>query len=146
MVGQWWGMPGSAVPRITTFRLFLALVLMFNLTEVCFKYGDVPVAFLNALVDEDIFVLRAPACMNLAPGFVLQLIKAVYGIKQAPYLWNEEINRSLLEVGLLRSILDPCLYFRISESLVTILIIYVDDICLASNDRTLAAKIEKDVA
>jgi hypothetical protein len=68
---------------------------------------DFKTAFLNALVKEHIYV-RAPDGMDIQDGYVLKLNKALYGIKQAPREWHEEIDRYLRLIGYSPCRKDSC--------------------------------------
>ena len=43
---------------------------------------------------------------------VLRLIKALYGIKQAPREWHEEIDRYIKSLGYRPCVKDTCLYYK----------------------------------
>jgi hypothetical protein len=103
--------------RGTTIKLLFALAASLGV-EVC--TSDVSTAFLYADVDYDIYC-RAPKGVNVPAGHCLLLLKSVYGIKQAPMLWNQHVNGTLekftwtLPDGTVapmhRSEVDPCLYW-----------------------------------
>lgn len=96
---------------------------------------DVKTAFLNAKVNEDIY-MKVPEGMNVNDGYVLKLNKALYGIKQAPKEWNGEINDYLINVlGFHQCIKDSCVYIRISKTKHSMLVgLFVDDLILSYND------------
>lgn len=78
----------APVPRIATLRLPLALAAQkhWNIDHM-----DVVTAFLNPKVDRnDLFMSLTDKCKAVRP------LKALYGIKQAPRLWYDEINCFLL--------------------------------------------------
>jgi hypothetical protein len=59
---------------------------------------------------------------------VCKLVKALYGIKQAPHAWNGDIDHTLLELGYARSEYDECLYIKMSRTGRRMLIpLFVDD-------------------
>ena len=62
-----------------------------------------------------------------------RLLKSLYGLKQDPYEWNEELNVFLLLCGLVRCYSDPCIYYRRVSDEITLLLVYVDDGLIASN-------------
>src|SRR5439155_518378 len=73
---------------------------------------DVKTAFLNAKVSEDIY-MEAPDGLKLPSDKVLKLNKALYGIKQAPKEWNDDISNYLKnELGFKQCIKDTCLYVK----------------------------------
>lgn len=70
--------------------------------------------------------------------------KALYGLRQAGREWNDELNHWLLTHGFQRSSTEPCLYYRMQEDKIMIVLIYVDDILCATNIlmRFMALKIK----
>lgn len=54
---------------------------------------------------------------------------------------EQESTRFLISVGFTRALSDPCLYTRINESEYTLLLIHVDDITIASNNKVVIAKL-----
>ncbi|POM67806.1 LOW QUALITY PROTEIN: Integrase catalytic core protein [Phytophthora palmivora] len=79
--------------------------------------------------------MRAPEGLKLPKGKSLRLLKSLYGLKQSGKLWNDEIHNYLLELGFIRSKLDPCLYFRRSDGKLTVLGLYVDDVVVSAQLR-----------
>ena len=69
---------------------------------------DIDTAFLNANLDEDIWV-KIPDGTQLATGDdgIYKLLKSLYGLKQASRCWNNLINGYLLEKGFKRMEADP---------------------------------------
>jgi len=63
-----------------------------------------------------------------APGgnknYCLQLIKNLFGQKQAGRVWNKHLHKGLTKIGFEQSAYEECLYFRDD----TILLLYVDDL------------------
>ena len=88
---------------------------------------DVPAAFLNAPVEEEVY-------MAMPKGFgkddlVVRLKKSLYGLKQAPRNWDRLIHAFITgEMGFRASVSDPSLYYRRSKSGRLMLIYrFVDD-------------------
>ena len=66
---------------------------------------------------------------------MLKLLKALYGIKQAPHEWNENINGYLLEIGFVRCYKDTCLYVKVSVNGHLIMIgLFVDDMVISYHE------------
>jgi hypothetical protein len=64
--------------------------------------------------------------------WVCKLKKAVYGIKQAPKEWNDEINKTLVGMGMKRCVSDSCIYIKPTKNNgVIIIALFVDDIVAA---------------
>ncbi|KAL4340770.1 hypothetical protein GQ457_08G033640 [Hibiscus cannabinus] len=96
---------------------------------------DVKTAFLNGKLEEDV-------CITQPEGFVAsenatnvcKLQRFIYRLKQASRSWNFRFNNSIKEFGFIRNEDEPCVYKKISGSIVSFLILYVDDILIIGND------------
>jgi hypothetical protein len=64
---------------------------------------------------------------------VAKLNKSVYGLKQSPRLWNENIHKTMTSKGFIQSFSDPCLYHRIRGNDQLYVCIYVDDLIIAGS-------------
>jgi hypothetical protein len=72
----------AGVANAASVRILLALMVIFALKS---RQIDIAQAFLNALLGEHEEVyLRPPPPITLPPGHVWQLLKALYGLVQAP--------------------------------------------------------------
>ncbi len=125
----------SPVAAFRSLRIILALAAQFDL--LLFQL-DVVAAFLNGKLDHEIF-MRQPKGFNDGTSRVCQLRKAIYGLKQSSRLWNENLHSTLLTLGYSRCGSDPCLYVMIKAHSVILLLVYVDDICIATNNKGLYA-------
>ncbi|UYV67856.1 hypothetical protein LAZ67_5002259 [Cordylochernes scorpioides] len=66
---------------------------------------------------------------------VCQLKKAIYSLKQAGRSWNTKIASTLIKNNFKQSIVDPCLFTKNEENHSIYLILYVDDMLLASDSE-----------
>ena len=94
--------------------------------------GDVSGAFLQGREYPD--KLHCVPCpeileaMNLPPGSVTQLMKACYGLVDAPLEWYKSVDTFLKGLGLVRSWSDPCVwYWRVDGVLRGAICGHVDD-------------------
>ena len=62
-----------------------------------------------------------------------KLEKSIYGLKQAPRRWNLCFDEKVKEFGFSRSEDESCVYVKASGSIVSFLVLYVDDILLIGN-------------
>ena len=86
-----------------TLRVVLSLVAKWDHELAQF---DVPTAFLNAEVEEDIYMELPDGYQQ--PGMVCKLLKSLYGLKQAPRNWDKLIDKFILEsMGFKASVSDP---------------------------------------
>ena len=66
-----------------------------------------------------------------------RLKKFIYGLKQASRQWYLKINQVISDFDFKKNIVDQCIYHKFKESRLLFLVVYVDDILLASNDMVL---------
>ncbi|KAH9163017.1 hypothetical protein LEN26_000680 [Aphanomyces euteiches] len=111
--------------------------LIFTLSAVykCdIRHLDFPQAYLNAKLDKPIYI-ELPEILKVdSKKYVGLLLKSLYGLKQSGRLWHEEADQALINLGLIRSQLDPCLYFCWTNGQFTLCGLYVDDLLLFSQD------------
>ncbi|CAI7797886.1 unnamed protein product [Closterium sp. NIES-53] len=105
---------------------------------------DVSNAFLYADVDAEIYV-EYPHTYPTNPPSVCKLKKSRYGIKQAPRLWQQHLNRKLTEVGFRQLPHDPEMYRLDDKGGYALLVAYVDDILYVSSSTSLGDRIEADL-
>ncbi|TPX53139.1 DNA-directed DNA polymerase [Powellomyces hirtus] len=89
-------------------------------------------AYLNSLLKHKVFMRLPPSTQHLYPKKVALLLKGLYGLKQAGRLWNEDIDATLKKLGFKPCIAEPCVYVRHEANVITILVLYVDDILIAA--------------
>lgn len=101
---------------------------------------DVKTAFLNGRIDEEIYVKPPPGFEGTTPPHhACQLKRALYGLKQAPRAWYSTVDGYLQSAGLRKSTADGNLYYHEVDGLLTILLLYVDDVYITgSNDTHIA--------
>ena len=70
-------------------------------------------------------------------GKVCKLKKSLYGLKQSPRAWFGRFSETMKTLNYKQSNGEHTLFFkRSSENLLTLLIVYVDDIIITGNDLT----------
>lgn len=96
---------------------------------------DVKTAFLNGNLDEEVFMDQPEGFMvDGKEHMVCKLKKSIYGLKQASRQWYLKFNDTITSFGFKENIVDRCIYLKISGRKLIILVLYVDDILLATND------------
>ncbi|KAL6223034.1 hypothetical protein ACLB2K_006424 [Fragaria x ananassa] len=68
---------------------------------------------------------------------VCRLKKSIYGLKQASRQWYLKFDSVVTENGFVENSLDEWIYFKVCGSRLIVLVLYVDDILLASTDMKL---------
>jgi hypothetical protein len=76
--------------------------------------------------------LRQPEGADDGTGRVYRLRKAMYGLKQAPLLWNADLGEHLREHGYQASTSDPSLFMQQGQAGRTFIPVWVDDLLVIS--------------
>ena len=136
---------GSFAPvcRLQSIRMMLVIAVELDY-EV--HMLDVQMAFLNADVDEDVFVKMAPGYeTNDEAGvpLVMKLKKSLYGLRQSPKNWFSTMDVELAIIGFRPLKSDPCVYVYEDETGFVVLTLYVNDILFLSASKPLLNKLKK---
>ncbi|KAK9042692.1 hypothetical protein V6N11_017757 [Hibiscus sabdariffa] len=122
----------SPVAMFKSIRILLA-VAAFHDYEIW--QMDVKTAFLNGKLEEDVYMTQPEGFVTPKnAGKVCKLQRSFYGLKQASRSWNLHFNEAIQEFGFIRNEDEPCVYKKFSGSIVSFLILYVDDILIIGND------------
>ena len=72
-----------------------------------------------------------------------RLKKSIYWLKQASRQWNLKFDQVIKKFGFKKNDVDNCIYTKIKGGKFIILVLYVDDILLASSDKRMLMR-QKD--
>ena len=122
----------SPVVRYDTVRCLLSLACQQNMKLIQF---DVKTAFLNGILEENIFMEEPLGFESSSGKKVCKLLKSLYGLKQASRAWNICLRNVLVDFGLKQSLSDPCLFIAKDKDLY--LVLYVDDGLVISRNQEL---------
>lgn len=122
----------APVARMSSFRLLLALAAELNLQVYG---GDVNTAYLNAPLGIRQYLSSIEGYPCRVPGHKYVVLKALYGLRQSGREWNTELNEWLLRRGYQRSLTEPCLYYWFEDGAIAYVLVYVDDILVATNSE-----------
>ncbi|KAJ9564656.1 hypothetical protein OSB04_000622 [Centaurea solstitialis] len=84
--------------------------------------------------------------MALVAHYDLELKKSIYGLKQASRQWYLKFHQVITSFGYEVNLVEDCVYHKFSGSSVIFLILYVDDILIATNDLALLHDTKKFLA
>ena len=131
----------SPVSSKDSFRIIMALVAHFDLE---LHQMDVKTAFLNGNIDETIYMVQPENFVSGDPkNMVCKLKKSIYGLKQASRQWYFKFHQVIISFDFEMNLVDDCIYHKFCGSKYIFLVLYVDDILLASNDIGLLHEIKK---
>ncbi len=129
----------APVAKLTTFRLFLAVSCRKKLNV---RQIDIKNAYLNGHIEGGVFI-EVPKYVKVSYGdFICKLYRTIYGLKEAAAIWNRTVNGVLEGLNFSRSESDFCLYFTKHRGVEAYVLLYVDDVLIASDSE---ARIEEVV-
>ena len=98
---------------------------------------DVITAFLYGVMKEKVFCV-IPEGVDIDDDFnCLELVKAIYGLKQASRVWNETFDEFVCSMGFQVSAFDPCLYIKVVNGHYVLVLVYVDDVLVTGSSGNL---------
>ncbi|MBW0571214.1 hypothetical protein O181_110929 [Austropuccinia psidii MF-1] len=111
--------------RLASLRALISFVAIHQM--------DVQSAFLNAPLQEEIY-LEIPQGVSANKEIqVLQLNKALYGLKQASLAWYKHFSKWLILLGFQCSLTDPCVFWKKGKNPIWIYV-HVDDLAIFGPD------------
>ena len=122
----------ASTPSLLTLKTLLTLAVArgWHVT-----LADVSTAFLHASMDGEVLVLP-PVEYYPSGDVVWKLKRALYGLKNAPKLWQQHLASTLESKGFQRMKSDPNLYFHAKRKIY--LLCYVDDLMLFGERKAVA--------
>ena len=122
----------SLVSSKDSFRTIMALVAHYDLE---LHQMDVKTATLNDYIDETIYMVKPENFVSEdLKKMVCKLTKSIYGLKQASHQWYHKFHQVIISFSFEMNVIDDCVYHKFSGSKYIFLVLYVDDILLATND------------
>ncbi|GJW27313.1 putative ribonuclease H-like domain-containing protein [Tanacetum coccineum] len=131
----------ALVARIEAIKLFLAYASFMGFMVY---QMDVKSAFLYGKIEEEVYVCQPPGFEDPDyPGKVYKVVKALYGLHQAPRAWYETLAKYLLDNGFHRGKIDQTLFIKKQKGDILLVQVYVDDIIFGSTKKKLCTEFEK---
>ncbi|GJU61267.1 putative ribonuclease H-like domain-containing protein [Tanacetum coccineum] len=104
---------------------------------------DVKSAFLYDTIEEDVYVHQPLGFVDPGhPNKVYKVIKALYGLHQAPRAWYETLSSFLMENGFWRGTIDKTLFIKKKKNDIMLVQVYVDDIIFGSTKKSMCTEFE----
>ncbi|GJR62252.1 putative ribonuclease H-like domain-containing protein [Tanacetum coccineum] len=124
----------APVARIEAIRIFLAFASYMGF--IVYQM-DVKSAFLYGKIDEEVYVSQPPGFQDPKyPQKVYKVVKALYGLHQAPRAWYATLSTFLLKNGYRRGTIDKTLFIKKDKHDIILVQVYVDDIIFGSTKKS----------
>ena len=102
---------------------------------------DVRTNILNCDLFKDGYMVQPVSFQQVGKGnLVCKLKKPIYGLKQASRQWYLKFEEVITRHSFKENVVDRCIYMKVSESCFIFLVLYVDDILLATNETDMLAE------
>ncbi|GJS17011.1 putative ribonuclease H-like domain-containing protein [Tanacetum coccineum] len=131
----------APVVRIEATRLFFAYASFMGFLVY---QMDVKSAFLYGTIEEEVYVTQPPGFKDPDhPDKVYKVVKALYGLHQAPRAWYETLANNLLGNRFKRGKIDQILFIKKQKGDILLVQVYADDIIFGSTNKELCTGFEK---
>ena len=95
---------------------------------------DVKTTFLNGDLEKEVYMKQLEGFItNGNDNIICKLKKSIFGPKQASHQWYLKFHDVISSFNFMETVMDQCIYHKVSGSKIIFLVLYVDDILLASN-------------
>ena len=132
----------SPVVKYVTLRMVIAITKYFGWS---LDQLDVVTAFLYGEMKEKVFY-AIPEGVDIDEEFdCFELVKAIYGLKQASRVWNENFHEFVCSIGFQAANFDPCLYIKVARGQCVLLLVYVDDVLVTGSSTEMIARTKSDL-
>lgn len=133
----------APVTRLETVRLLLALAAK-NGWEV--HHLDLKSAFLNGELQEVVYVSQPEGFIKEgSEHMVHRLIKALYGLRQAPWAWYDKLRKCLKDLGFSKCPYEHAVYTKREGDESLIIGVYVDDLLITGSSISNIVKFKKEM-
>lgn len=133
----------APVTNYTTFRTFLTIAGKQKLTV---QHLDVKTAYLNGVLEEEIYMRQPPGfAVQGQEELVCRLKRSIYGLHQSARCWYRKLSEVLAKLAFKASTADQCLYVKSANGRSLFLLVYVDDMLIATSTQAEARQICDDL-
>nr|GEX03699.1 ribonuclease H-like domain, reverse transcriptase, RNA-dependent DNA polymerase [Tanacetum cinerariifolium] len=123
----------APVARMETVRLLLTIAAN-NKWEA--HHLDVKSAFLHGDLKKEVYVTQPEGFIKRQDNEkVYRLIKALYGLRQAPRAWNIKLDNTLKSLNFKKCALEQAIYTKTSKDTTLLIGVYVDDLIITDTPK-----------
>ncbi|GKA58450.1 putative ribonuclease H-like domain-containing protein [Tanacetum coccineum] len=116
------------LPEVARIKAIRSLLAFASYLGFMVYQMDVKSAFLYGRIDEEVYVTQHPKK-------VYKVVKALYGLHQAPRAWYATLSTFLLNHGYRKGTIDKTLFLKKHKSDIILVQVYVDDIIFGSTKK-----------
>ena len=121
----------SPTARMKSIKVLLAIAAVEDLEAV---HMDVSTAFLNGTLKEKVY-MEQPEGFEDGTSKVCHLHRTLYGLKQSPREWYNNVNQTMQDMGFTSTAHDPSVFLKWCDDQPIYIGVYVDDMLVVSPNR-----------
>jgi hypothetical protein len=126
------------------FKIIMTLVTHYNLE---LNQMDIKTAFLNGDLYENVYMTQPKSfVVEGKENLGCHITKPIYGLKHASRQWYLEFDETIRKFGFKKNEQDNYIYTKFKNEKFIFLVLYVDDILLASSDVHLLLKTKSSLS
>ncbi len=132
--------------KMTSVRTLMQLAVQ---NDYIVHQMDVKTAYLNAPIDCDIYIEQPKGYEVTSKNnekLFCKLNRSLYGLKQSGRNWNCSLSKELVKSGFKQSLTDPCIFSKHDGRDIVILLIWVDDMILASSSASMLEDVKRTLS
>jgi hypothetical protein len=142
----------APVARLGSIRLFMAIAVELGLQV---HQMDFTSAYLNGEIEEEVFmevpsdfydILNEKESRKFRGNKVCLIRKALYGLKQSGKQWYKKLDEKLKKQKLKPLNSDPYVYINKEDGNIVIVVIYVDDLMVASDNPRKLQRLKSELS
>ncbi len=130
----------APVSKHTTLRALLAIVAQQDLE---LHKLDVKTTFLNGELEEEIYMQQPQGYEQGGLNTVCRLLRALYGLWQAPRAWHQCLKKVLEDLEFVASSANAALFRGTVDGETVWLLVWVNDILVAAQGEERVAKVKE---
>ena len=106
---------------------------------------DVYNAYVNADLDEPLYMQQPPGYIVQSDQHVLKLKKAMYRLKQSGWAWYKCLSTAMNKIGFTKSRSDAAVFYRHNGKGFAIIAVAVDNLTMTATNDDIIRKIKADL-
>jgi hypothetical protein len=111
------------------------------------EHMDVKTMFLHGDLEEEIYMKQPKGfVVREKKDLVCKLKISLYGLKQSPKMWYQNLDTYILSLGFVRINTDHCIYSKEEGGCFIYVALYVDDMLLIENKMNTINEVKKQLS